>query len=98
MLRAAGASPLDIVALLAFESTLLVVAGALAGTAALAALLAVFGPVLASGYGLNLTLTLPTAAEWRLLGGIVAAGFAAGLIPAWRAYRMSLADGLNASV
>ena len=62
------------------------------------ALLALFGPVLASGYGLSLALTLPTAAEWRLLGGIVAAGFAAGLIPAWRAYRMSLADGLNASV
>ena len=97
MLRAAGASPLDIVALLSFEGTLLVLTGALAGAAALAALLAVFGPVLASGYGLNLTLTQPTTAEWRLLGGIVAAGFFAGLIPAWRAYRMSLADGLNAS-
>lgn len=79
MLRAAGASPLDIVALLSFESTLLVVAGALAGTAALAALLAVFGPMLTSGYGLNLTLTLPTAAEWRLLGGIVAAVLPQGL-------------------
>ena len=98
VLRAAGASPLDIVALLSFEGTLLVLTGALAGAAALAALLAVFGPVLASGYGLNLTLTQPTTAEWRLLGGIVAAGFFAGLIPAWRAYRMSLADGLNASV
>ena len=97
VLRAAGASPLDIVALLSFEGTLLVLTGALAGAAALAALLAVFGPVLASGYGLNLTLTQPTTAEWRLLGGIVAAGFFAGLIPAWRAYRMSLADGLNAS-
>lgn len=97
VLRAAGASPLDIVALLSFESLLLVLTGALAGTAAAATLLAVFGPLLASGYGLNLTLSWPTFAEWRLLGAIIAAGFTAGLIPAWRAYRISLADGLNAS-
>lgn len=98
VLRAAGASPLDILALLALESMLLVVAGALAGTAVVAALLAGFGPVLSSGYGLSLTLSLPTTTEWQLLGGIVVAGFVAGLIPAWRAYRMSLADGLNTSV
>ena len=57
----------------------------------------VFSPMLASAYGLSLALTCPTAAEWRLLAGVLAAGFLAGLIPAWRAYRISLADGLNAS-
>ena len=76
---------------------MLVLAGTFAGTALTAALLAVFGPMLASGSGLSLTLSLPTATEWQLLAAINAAGFFAGLIPAWRAYRISLADGLNAS-
>jgi len=97
VLRAAGASPWDIVALLSLESLLLVLAGALTGAAFMAALLLVFSPMLASVYGLSLALTCPTAAEWQLLAGILAAGFLAGLIPAWRAYRISLADGLNAS-
>ena len=97
VLRAAGASPKDIVALLSLESLLLVLAGTFAGTALTATLLAVFGPMLTSGYGLSLTLSLPTATEWQLLAAINAAGFFAGLIPAWRAYRISLADGLNAS-
>ena len=97
VLRAAGASPQDIVALLSLESLLLVLAGTFAGTALTATLLAVFGPMLTSGYGLSLTLSLPTATEWQLLAAINAAGFFAGLIPAWRAYRISLADGLNAS-
>ena len=43
------------------------------------------------------SLSWPTTTEWQLLGAINAAGFVAGLIPAWRAYRISLADGLNAS-
>ena len=97
VLRAAGASPLDIVTLLALESLLLVLTGTLAGTAITATLLAVFSPLLAHAFGLSLSLSGPTATEWQLLGAINAAGFVAGLIPAWRAYRISLADGLNAS-
>ena len=95
VLRAAGASPQDIVTLLSLESLLLVLAGTLTGTAITATLLAVFSPVLASGYGLSLSLSWPTTSEWQLLGAINGAGFLAGLIPAWRAYRISLADGLN---
>ena len=97
VLRAAGASPQDIVALLSLESLLLVLAGTLAGTALTGTLLAIFSPVLAQGFGLSLSLSWPTTTEWQLLGAINAAGFLAGLIPAWRAYRISLADGLNAS-
>ena len=97
VLRAAGARPQDIVALLSLESLLLVLAGTLTGTAITATLLAVFSPVLASGYGLSLSLSWPTTSEWQLLGAINGAGFLAGLIPAWRAYRISLADGLNTS-
>jgi putative ABC transport system permease protein len=41
---------------------------------------------------------LPSAYEWSLLGGILAAALLMGAIPAWRAYRQSLADGLSIRV
>ena len=31
----------------------------------------------------------------RLLGAVLAAGLLASLLPGWRAYRLSLADGLT---
>jgi putative ABC transport system permease protein len=46
-------------------------------------------------FGIALTLSPPTAAQWGLLGAVVAAGFGASLVPGWRAYRLSLADGLS---
>ena len=46
-------------------------------------------------YGLHLTIDPPTAREWLTLGTIVLAGFLAGLLPAMRAYRLSLADGMT---
>jgi len=36
--------------------------------------------------------------EWLYLGLIVVAGTLVGLLPAWRAYRNSLADGLSPSL
>ena len=97
ILRSAGASPCDIVTLLALEGMLLMLTGILCGMAMLCALLVSLGPVLAENYGIGLYLSPLESGEWALLGGIVAAGFLASLIPALRAYRMSLADGLNAS-
>jgi putative ABC transport system permease protein len=97
ILRAAGAGPADIVILLACEGLLLMICGILAGTAGAALLIACLGPVLADSYGIALHLSPPSAREWALLGGILAAGFLAGLLPAFRAYRLSLADGLTVS-
>jgi putative ABC transport system permease protein len=34
-------------------------------------------------------------AQWALLGAVVLAGMLASLVPGWRAYRLSLADGLS---
>ncbi len=97
ILRSVGARPLDILLLPAFEGVLLVVTGVLAGLSILYALLAFLGPVLADSYGIFIQPSPPSAGEWALLGGIVAAGVPASLIPALRAYRMSLADGLAVS-
>ncbi|MDR1545930.1 MAG: ABC transporter permease [Deltaproteobacteria bacterium] len=97
VLRSLGARPSDVLILLSLESLMLTTAGALAGVAALAAALAVLGPLAADAYGLPLTLSPPTAREGLLVGAVVAAGFLAGLAPAVRAYFLSLADGLSTS-
>jgi len=38
---------------------------------------------------------LPGSGEWLLLGAIVVTCLLAGLLPAWRASRLALADGLT---
>jgi putative ABC transport system permease protein len=47
-----------------------------------------------STYGIALTLAAPSATQWLLLAGVLAAGVLASLVPGVRAYRLSLADGL----
>jgi putative ABC transport system permease protein len=53
------------------------------------------GPWLQARFGIGVRLSAPTAEQWLLLAAIVAAGFLSSLVPGWRAYRMSLADGLS---
>jgi len=53
------------------------------------------GPWIQSRFGIALKLSAPTASQWTVLAGIVAAGLLASLVPGWRAYRISLADGLT---
>jgi putative ABC transport system permease protein len=98
ILRSAGARPLDVLTLMTCEGGLLVVAGIVCGLAALYLLVAAVGPYLAGNYGIFIYPALPSAGEWALLGGICLAGLAASLIPAVRAYRMSLSDGLTVSL
>jgi len=97
ILRSAGASPWDIVILLALEGLLLMLTGVLCGMALLCVLIAVLGPILAESYGIGLYLSPLESGEWALLGAIVTAGFLTSLIPALRAYRISLMDGLSVS-
>ncbi|MDR1976782.1 MAG: hypothetical protein LBQ18_07290 [Campylobacteraceae bacterium] len=94
VLRSAGARPMDIVALLSFEGVLLVVCGVGLGAAALGLLIAIFGPIAADSYGIEIYLSAPSAVELAIVGAITLAGFLTSLIPAVRAYRMSLSDGL----
>jgi putative ABC transport system permease protein len=98
ILRSAGARPMDILMLLACEGFLLIGAGIVCGLSMLIALLLFLAPALADNYGIFLHLSPPDAGEWLLLGSICLAGFLTSLIPALRAYRMSLANGLTISV
>jgi putative ABC transport system permease protein len=95
ILRSVGAHPRDVFALLAIEGGALAVLGAALGALLAFALLLVLAPWLQAHYGLTLHGGAPSAAEWRLLAGIVAVGALAGLLPGWRAYRFSLADGMT---
>jgi putative ABC transport system permease protein len=98
ILRSVGARPATVLGLLATEAGVLTFAGTVLGTAFLYVGLAVLRPLVDRLYGLNLPLTAPTTWELTVLGGILAAGIAAGLIPAVLAYRRSLADGMTVRI
>lgn len=95
ILRSVGARPATILGLLATEGGLLTLAGVGLGTGFLYIGLAALRPVIDRLYGLDLAISAPTLGEWLMLGSIVLAGFVAGLVPAIRAYRLSLADGMT---
>lgn len=95
ILRSVGARPWHIASLLILEAFTLALVGILAGIAFLYLGIAIAQAPLQSHYGLYLAFSAPTAHEWELLGAVLAAGVLIGAIPAWRAYRQSLADGLN---
>jgi putative ABC transport system permease protein len=98
ILRANGARPRDLFALLALEGGAVTLAGALVGVLLLTVLTFALGPWLEAQYGLLLTLALPSVEELRLLGLVIVVGTLASLLPGYRAYRLSLADGLTPRV
>ncbi|MCK6406014.1 MAG: ABC transporter permease [Rhodocyclaceae bacterium] len=95
ILRALGAGPRDILLLLVSEGLLVTAGGALAGLALLTAIAGSAAPWLLDRFGIVLGAGLPSGDELALLAAIVATGVAASLLPGWRAWRMSLADGLT---
>ncbi len=95
ILRSVGARPAHVFGLMMLESTLLTVAGAVAGLALLYIGLIALAPLLETRYGVFLSLAAPAAGEWNLLGIVLAAGVLVGMIPAWLAYRRALADGMS---
>lgn len=95
ILRSVGATPVTVLGLLAAEGGLLTLAGVIAGVIGLYTGLIFARPFIDHTYGLSLAIDPPRADEWIKLALIVAAGFLAGLLPAIRAYRLSLADGMT---
>lgn len=95
ILRSVGAGPKTILGLLVSEAAILTLLGVLLGMAALYALLFTLRPLIDAAYGLYLDIAPPSRAEVVALTTIVLGGCLAGLLPAWRAYRLSLADGMT---
>jgi len=95
VLRAVGAGPRHVLALLATEGALVTLSGAVMGAAAAAGAVLLAGPWVQQRFGITLQATAPTAQQWALFGAVLLAGMLASLVPGWRAYRLSLADGLT---
>lgn len=95
ILRSVGARPRDLFALLALEGFAVTLLGALLGLLLVTVLAAGLGPWLQASYGIAPTHAGPTAQEWQWLGWVLAVGTLASLLPGYRAYRLSLADGLT---
>jgi putative ABC transport system permease protein len=95
ILRSVGAGPGLIFALMIIEAVLLTVLGAAIGVATMYSLLFGFRPVIESHFGLYLPISPLSSAEQWYLCAIVGLSFILGAIPAWRAYRNTLSDGLT---
>ena len=92
--RAMGASPVAIVGLLVLEAILTTSAGSLLGLGFLYVGLFIAQPMIDSAFGLFLPIQAPAGREMLVLFAVILAGAAVSLIPALRAYRLSLADGM----
>ena len=95
VLRAVGARPWHVFALLLGEAAFLTLLGVALGVAVLYVGLATVGPWLEQQLGLFIALRRPSANEIGLIMLIAASGLLIGLIPAYRIYRLSLADGMT---
>ena len=95
ILRSVGARPVTIIGLLSAEAGVLTLAGVVVGVASLYLGLFALRSLIDRTYGLRLALELPRWGEIEMLAMIVVGGLLAGLLPALRAYRLSLADGMT---
>ncbi|MDQ8159809.1 MAG: ABC transporter permease [Gemmatimonadota bacterium] len=95
ILRAVGAGPRMIISLLVLESGLLALLGCLIGVATVyLGLFLAQGPI-EQRFGLHLALHPLRSTEWTYLAVVMGAGLVIGFVPAWKAYRTSLVDGLS---
>lgn len=95
ILRSVGARPAHVFGLVIGEAGALTLVGVALGLGLLSLLLLIGRPLIESGFGIYLHVTGPSGREWLLIGLVVAAGWLIGAIPAYRAYRLSLTDGLS---
>jgi putative ABC transport system permease protein len=95
ILRSVGAKPSDVFLLLTAEGLFITMLGALLGVLLLTLLTAVLGPIAQSHFGLMIQPQWVSAEEFLLLAMVVSVGLCASLVPGYRAYKLSLADGLT---
>ena len=93
--RAIGAGPRTIVALLVLESTLLSLIGCALGVAFVYTALALGQQPIEQRFGLHLASRPLGSTEWMYLAIVLVSGVIIGFVPAIKAYRTSLVDGLS---
>ncbi|MGX5914931.1 ABC transporter permease [Aliidiomarina sp. Khilg15.8] len=95
VLRSLGAGPGTVFMLLVSEAMLLTAAGIAVGVGLLYGLMLALAPWLQSSFGVVIEIGGLSAAEWQRIGIVAVAAFIISCLPAWRAYRNSLTDGLS---
>ena len=98
ILRSVGARARHVFTLLVAEAGLLATAGVAAGVAVAYLAMWAAAPLLSNRYGIFVQITGLSRYDLAILAGIVCAALLMGLLPAWRAYRNTLSDGLTIRV
>jgi len=95
IIRAIGAGPRTIVSLLVIESGVLSLLGCIIGVGLVYALEILGQQPIEQRFGLHLAIRPLGATEWTYIATVLVAGIVIGCVPALKAYRTSLVDGLS---
>ncbi len=95
ILRSVGARPWHIFVLLLSEAGGFALAGSIAGVAMLYVFMIIARPVIENQFGLFITISMLRPLDFAILALVIIAGVLMGIIPAYRAYCNSLADGMT---
>lgn len=98
ILRAIGAHVRTIGGLLILEAIVLTLVGALLGIGAMYGIVAAAQPLIREFLGLTVPMGFLSGTEAMYVGVLLIAGILISLVPAWRAYRNALVDGLSIRV
>ena len=94
ILRSIGAKPIQIFLLFSSEATIMALLGVLIGFCSLYGILFFIQPSIENLTGLYMEITAPKWNEIILMTSIIGVSIFASILPAFRAYRTSLSDGL----
>ncbi|MFK7962939.1 MAG: ABC transporter permease [Burkholderiaceae bacterium] len=95
VLRAVGARLSHLAGLFVAEALVLAVMGIAAGFAVLAIATAVAKPIVFSQFGIFMPYASLSTWDWSLLALVLGSALVISIWPAWRAYSLSLSDGLS---
>jgi putative ABC transport system permease protein len=95
ILRSVGARPLHVFSLIVGESALLTFMGVAIGIGLLYGLLIIGQPLILTRFGIFIPISTISLYELWLIIIVYLAGIIIGLIPGYRIYRYSLADGMT---
>jgi putative ABC transport system permease protein len=93
--RSVGAAPRDVVFMIVAEALLVTSAGIIVGLIVFTGANLVAEPILTTRFGVSLGTQFLGIREVGLLLTVLCFGGLASFLPAWRVYRMTLADGLT---
>lgn len=96
--RAVGARPLQLSFFVVLESLIICVVGIFLGWVLLQFAVLGAGPWVRNEFGVIMAPRLPDLQGWAAIGGLLMMSVFASLVPAWRAFRLSVHDGLHPPV